>query len=55
MLELTVTMRESIKSSYAATTGDAFAAVTRIRLAVEGAAKNNIRDGLQKIAELPLD
>lgn len=48
-------MRESIKSSHTATTGDAFAAVTRIRLAVEGAAKNNIRDGLQKIAELPLD
>ncbi len=50
-----IVMRESIKSSYTATAGDAFAAVTRIRLAVEGAAQNNIRQGLQKIAALSLD
>lgn len=48
-------MRESIKSSHTATPGDAFVAATRIRLAVEGAAKNNIRQGLQKIAELSLN
>ena len=48
-------MRESIKSSYTATAGEAFAAVTRIRIAVEGATQNNIRQGLQKIAALPLD
>ena len=48
-------MRESIKSSYTATAGEAFAAVTRIRIAVEGATQNNIRQGLQKIAALSLD
>lgn len=45
-------MKESIKSSHTTTAGEAFAAVTRIRLAVEGAAEENIRQGLQKIAEL---
>ena len=50
-----VVMRESIKSSYTATAGEAFAAVTRIRIAVEGATQNNIRQGLQKIAALSLD
>lgn len=50
-----IVMRESIKSSYTAEATDAFAAVTRIRLAVEGAARNNIREGLQKMAALPLD
>ena len=48
-------MRESIKSTHTATAGEAFAAATRIRLAVEGAAEENIRQGLQKIAELPLE
>jgi hypothetical protein len=48
-------MRESIKSSYTATAGEAFAAVTKIRIAVEGAAQNNIREGLQKIAALSLN
>jgi len=48
-------MRESIKSSHTATAGEAFAAVKRIRLAVEGAAQNNIRQGLQKIGALSLD
>ena len=47
-------MRESIKSSYTATTSDAFAAATRVRIAVEGAAQNNIRQGLRKIAALSL-
>ena len=50
-----VVMKESIKSTYTAGATDAFAAVTRIRIAVEGAARNNIRQGLQKIAELSLD
>ena len=48
-------MRESIKSSHTTTAGQAFAAVTRIRIAVEGAAEDNIRQGLQKIADLALD
>jgi hypothetical protein len=48
-------MKESIKSSHTASAGEAFAAVTRIRMAVEGAAEDNIRQGLQKIANLPLN
>ena len=48
-------MRESIKSTYTATAGEAFAAVTKIRIAVEGAAQNNIREGLKKIAALSLN
>jgi hypothetical protein len=48
-------MRESIKSSHTTTAGEAFAAVTRIRMAVEGAAQDNIRQGLQKIADLSLN
>ncbi len=48
-------MRESIKSSHTATPSDAFVAATRVRLAVEGAAQSNIRQGLQKIAELSLN
>ena len=48
-------MRESVKSSHTATAGEAFAAVTRIRIAAEGAAEKNIRQGLQKISELSLN
>ena len=47
-------MKESIKSTHTTTAGAAFAATTRIRMAVEGAAEDNIRQGLQKIAELSL-
>lgn len=50
-----VVMRESIESSHTATMGEAFAAVTRIRLAVEGAAQENIRQGLEKISGLSLN
>lgn len=49
-----VVMKESIKSTHTATTGDAFVAATRVRLAVEGSAQNNIRQGLRKIAALSL-
>jgi hypothetical protein len=31
--------------------GEAFVAVTRLRMAVENAAKENIRNGLKEIAE----
>ena len=48
-------MRESIHSSHTTSAGAAFAAVTRIRMAVEGAAEENIRKGLQKVAELSLN
>ncbi len=49
-----VVMRESIKSSNTATMGDAFVGVTRFRLAVEGAARENIRLGLLAISKLQL-
>lgn len=47
-----VIWQESIKSEHTATAGDAFAAVTRLRLATEGAAKSNISQGLSKISKL---
>jgi len=47
--------RESIRSSHTATMGDAFAAVTRIRIAIEEAAEENIRRGLRKISTLTLN
>jgi len=46
--------QEAIKSEHTATTGDAFVGATRLRLAVEGAARNNISLGLAKIAKLSL-
>lgn len=49
-----VVMRKSVKSTGTATMGDAFAAVTRLRLAVEAAARNNIGQGLAAVAELNL-
>ncbi len=50
----TVVMRKVIKSSHTATMGDALVGVTRLRLAVEGAARNGIVQGLQAISELNL-
>lgn len=49
-----VAMRKSVKSSGTATMSDAFAAVTRLRLAVEAASRNNIEQGIKAIAELNL-
>jgi ABC-type uncharacterized transport system auxiliary subunit len=49
-----VMLKKSIKSSHSATFGDAAAGVTRLRLAVEGAAVKNIEQGLQEIAALSL-
>lgn len=49
-----VVMRKSVKSSGTATMGDAFVGATRLRLAVEAAARNNIAQGLTAIAELNL-
>ncbi len=50
-----VVMREPITSSYTATMGQALVAVTRLRLAVEGAVRENIKEGLTKISRLQLD
>ena len=47
-------MRKAIRSSNTATAGEAFAAVTRMRLATEGAARKNIREGIQEISKLDL-
>lgn len=49
-----VVMRKVIKSSHTSTFSDAAVAVTRLRLAVEGAAQSNIAQGLQALAELNL-
>ena len=49
-----VVMRKSVKSSASKTMGDAFAFVTRLRLAVETATRDNIGQGLKAIAELKL-
>ena len=49
-----VVWQESIKSEHTATTSDAFAGVERLRLANEGAAKENIASGLSKISALNL-
>lgn len=47
--------QESITSEYTAGATDAFAGVTRLRMATEGAARNNISKALKKIAALKLD
>lgn len=49
-----VALRKAVQSSGTATMGEAFAGVTRLRLAVEKAASANIRQGLQAIAALNL-
>lgn len=49
-----VVLRKLVKSSHTATMGDSLAGVTRLRLAVEGAARSNITQGLQAIAALSL-
>lgn len=47
-----IVMRKAIQSSYTANMNDSFAGVTRLRLAVEGAARENISDGLKEISSL---
>ena len=49
-----VVMKKSIPSTSTATFSDAAVAVTRLRMAVEGAAKRNIEQGLQEISALSL-
>jgi hypothetical protein len=46
--------QESIKSEHTTTMSEAFAAVTRLRLATEGAARENIAAGLARISKLTL-
>lgn len=49
-----VVWRKGVKSTGTASMGDAFAAITRIQLATERAARENIRQGLTLIAQLQL-
>lgn len=46
--------RGDIISRHTATFSDAFVGITRMRLAVEGAAKTNIKDGLLRVSKLDL-
>jgi hypothetical protein len=49
-----VVWQESIRSEHTAGGGDAFAGVVRLRMATEGAARNNISQGLGRISQLKL-
>lgn len=46
--------QKAIKSQHTATPGDAFVGTTRLRMATEGAARNNIKQGLADISRLKL-
>lgn len=46
--------QESIKSEQTVGTGEAFVAVTRLKLATEGAIRNNVKQGLVKLSALSL-
>ena len=47
--------KKSIRSTYTATTKDAFVGVTRLQMANEGAARKNIADAIAAISELGLE
>lgn len=49
-----IVWREAIRSEHTSTPGEAFAGVTRVRLATEGAVKSNIADALSRIGALSL-
>lgn len=49
-----VIWEEHVNKAFTATVGDAFAGVKRLRLANEGAIRENIKAGLGRIAALPL-
>lgn len=46
--------QEAIKSEHTVSTGEAFVAVTRLKLATEGAIRNNVKQGLVKLSALSL-
>jgi hypothetical protein len=46
--------QKAIRSEYTASTSEAFAAVVRLRLATEGAARQNISQGISEISKLDL-
>lgn len=49
-----VVWQESIKSQHTTTTSEAFAGVTRLKMATEGAVRDNVALGLQKLSALSL-
>lgn len=49
-----VVFDDFVRSEYTATTKDAFAAVVRLRLANEGAARKNIQLGIERLSKLSL-
>jgi len=49
-----IVMRKVIKTTHVSTMGDSVVGVTRLRLAVEGAARENIAQGIKAISELDL-
>ncbi len=49
-----IVMRTAIRSAYTADMGESVVGVIRLRLAIEGAARNNIDQGLKAIAEFNL-
>jgi len=50
-----VIFQKVINSTYTATVGDALVAIKRLRLAQEGAARENIEEGLKRISQLNLN
>lgn len=50
-----IVFEELVVAPYTATVGDAFAAVTRLRLANEGSAKKNIENFLRRLAQLKIE
>jgi hypothetical protein len=49
-----IVLRKAVRTSHTATMSDSFVGVTRLRLAVEGAVRENIRQGLQAVSEAKL-
>lgn len=54
LADRSVVMRKSVKSSGTATAGDSLVGVTRLRMAVEAAARENISQGLQAVSATKL-
>ncbi len=48
-------LKKLVTSSHTVTMGEAFYGATRLRLAIEGAVRKNIKSGLKSISELPLE
>jgi hypothetical protein len=49
-----IALRKAVTTSHTAELSDSLIGVTRLRLALEGAVRNNIAEGLKAISELPI-